>query len=220
MLKMLKRLLITVTLFFVPVVLAEEVNQQSPYQKTEIAASKIFDTMNNQADQIKKTPDILKEIVKDDLLPYVHVKYAAALALGDYYKNVSKSDRDTYFVAFEQYLVQAFAQALSVYNGQSYQIESEKDVTGKNIVSVRVLLTSSDTSQQSIRLDFQWRKNSVTGEWQAYDMIAEGVSMITTKQNEWSTTLRQDGIGALIKQLQRQANQKINPDSSDGKKAP
>lgn len=210
---MLKKLIVIVALFFVPTVMAAEANLQSPYEKTEIAAGKIFTSINKQSSEIKKNPEILRTIVKNDLLPDVHVKYAAALALGDNYKNISAADRNAYFAAFEQYLVQAFSQALSMYNGQTYQIESAKDLTGKNLVSVRVLLLSPDSSQQPIRLDFQWRKNTATGEWQAYDMVAEGISMITTKQTEWATIIRRDGIEALINQLKKQASQKIDPNA-------
>ena len=39
-----------------------------------------------------------------------------------------------------------------------------------------------NSGQAPIKLDFKWRKNSKTGEWQAYDMVAEGVSMVVTKQ--------------------------------------
>ncbi len=53
-----------------------------------------------------------------------------------------------------------------------------------------------------VRLDFQWRKTPQTGNWQACDMIAEGVSMITTKQNEWGTLLRTKGIDGLTAQLE------------------
>ncbi len=63
-----------------------------------------------------------------------------------------------------------------------------------------------------VRLDFQWRKNSVSGNWQAYDMIAEGVSMITTKQNEWASTLRTKGIDGLTQQLQAAARTPITLD--------
>ncbi|KYP97578.1 ABC transporter substrate-binding protein, partial [Sodalis-like endosymbiont of Proechinophthirus fluctus] len=63
-----------------------------------------------------------------------------------------------------------------------------------------------------VRLDFQWRKNSVSGNWQSYDMIAEGVSMITTKQNEWASTLRTKGIDGLTQQLQAIASQPITLD--------
>ncbi|WP_276903535.1 phospholipid-binding protein MlaC [Frischella perrara] len=214
---MLKKFIVIVTLIFAPIVMASEKNFEDPYQKTKIAAEKIFNAINQQSAQIKSNPEILRDVVKSDLLPYVHVKYAAALSLGDNYKNINKDERDAYFSAFERYLIQAFAQALSMYNGQSYQVESDKDVTGKNIVSVRVLLINPDKSQQPIRLDFQWRKNTATGEWQAYDMVAEGVSMITTKQSEWSTIVRQQGIKSLIAQLQSQASQKIDPSAIPNK---
>ncbi|KES14278.1 ABC-type transport system involved in resistance to organic solvents, auxiliary component, partial [Gilliamella apicola SCGC AB-598-I20] len=53
--------------------------------------------------------------------------------------------------------------------------------TGKSLISIRVLLNQPDKNQQPLRIDFQWRKNTVTGEWKAYDLIAEGVSMVPTK---------------------------------------
>ncbi|MVY96168.1 phospholipid-binding protein MlaC, partial [Enterobacteriaceae bacterium 8376wD7] len=48
-----------------------------------------------------------------------------------------------------------------------------------------------------------------TGNWQAYDMIAEGVSMITTKQNEWSDLLRTKGVDGLTAQLKAISAQPI-----------
>lgn len=196
-------------LLFSSLVLAEN----NPYQDMQVAADKIFGTMRAQAANLKANPNKLKEIVRTDLLPYVQVRYAGALILGNYYKAATDAQRTAYFNAFEGYLVQAFAQALTLYNGQQYEVESAKDLTGKNLISIRVLLIQPDKSQQPIRIDFQWRKNTVTGQWQAYDLIAEGVSMITTKQNEWSTTLRQDGIDALTKQLIDLSNRKIDPNA-------
>ena len=100
-----------------------------------------------------------------------------------------------------------------MYNGQTYQVEAAKDLTNKSLISIRVLLNQPDKNQQPIRIDFQWRKNTVTGEWKAYDLTAEGVSMVTTKQNEWATILRQNGIDALTKQLNDLSNRKIDPNA-------
>ena len=179
----------------------------------QVAADKIFNTMKTQSASIKSNPNKLKDIVRTDLLPYVQVKYAGALILGDAYKSATDAQRTAYFKAFENYLVQAFAQALSMYNGQTYQVEAAKDLTNKSLISIRVLLNQPDKNQQPIRIDFQWRKNTVTGEWKAYDLTAEGVSMVTTKQNEWATILRQNGIDALTKQLNDLSNRKIDPNA-------
>lgn len=184
-----------------------------PYNDMQVAADKIFSTMKAQSASIKSNPNKLKDIVRADLLPYVQVKYAGALILGDAYKSATEAQRTAYFKAFENYLVQAFAQALSMYNGQTYQVEAPKDLTNKSLISIRVLLNQPDKNQQPIRIDFQWRKNTVTGEWKAYDLTAEGVSMVTTKQNEWAAILRQNGIDALTKQLNDLSNRKIDPNA-------
>ncbi|OCG45377.1 ABC transporter substrate-binding protein [Gilliamella sp. Fer1-1] len=186
--------------------------ENDPYKEMQVAADKIFTTMQSQSSVIKSNPNKLKDIVRQDLLPYVQVKYAGALILGNYYKSASEAQRTAYFDAFENYLVQTFAQALSMYNGQQYQVEAAKDLTGKNLISIRVLLIQPNQGQP-LRIDFQWRKNTVTGEWKAYDLVAEGVSMISTKQNEWSSILRQGGIDALTKQLTELSNRKIDPNT-------
>ncbi len=71
-------------------------------------------------------------------------------------------------------------------------IYAKRDVTISSAEPIRVTIIDPN-GRPPVRLDFQWRKNSQTGNWQAYDMIAEGVSMITTKQNEWGTLLRTKG---------------------------
>lgn len=184
-----------------------------PYQDMQVAADKIFNTMKAESSTLKSDPNKLKDIVRTDLLPYVQVKYAGALILGNAYKSATDAQRTAYFNAFEKYLVQAFAQALSMYNGQTYQVEKSKDLGDKSLVSIRILLNQPDKNQQPIRIDFQWRKNTVTGEWKAYDLTAEGVSMVTTKQNEWATVLRQKGIDELTKQLNDLSNRNIDPNA-------
>lgn len=179
-------------------------NLQNPYQKTQFYADKVFGEMNSQLAAIKKNPQLLITIVKRDLLPEIHVKYAAALVIGDYYQKLTPEQRNQFFDTFENYLIHMLAKTLAMYDGQKYEIEKAKSIGDKQYISVRVSLLPDDKKEQPIRLDFQWRKNSKTGEWQCYDLIAEGISMISTKQSEWGNTLRNGGIEALIKQLKEQ----------------
>ncbi len=96
-------------------------------------------------------------------------------------KSATPAQRDAYFAAFREYLKQAYGQALAMYHGQTYQIAPEQPLGDKTIVPIRVTIIDPN-GRPPVRLDFQWRKNSQTGNWQAYDMIAEGVSMITTNK--------------------------------------
>ena len=178
--------------------------ETSPYVLMQQASDKLFaDIKNNQA-KIKKDPNYLLTIVRNDLLPYVQVNYAGSLVLGSHFKSTTPEQREKFFKAFSDFIEQAYAQVLTAYTDQNIQIEPAKEVGDKNLVSIRVNIMQNG-GQAPIKLDFKWRKNSKTGEWQAYDMVAEGVSMVVTKQNEWSGILRQQGIDALTAQIQKSA---------------
>ncbi|MGL4601679.1 MAG: phospholipid-binding protein MlaC, partial [Plesiomonas sp.] len=175
----------------------------NPYVLMNQVADQLFTDLKNKQPQINKNPNILKDIVRKELMPYVHVRYAGSLVLGLYFKEATEAQRTEYFAAFDQYLVQAYAQALTLYSGQKLNIEKEKPLGDSNIVSIRVDVL--EPGKTPTRLDFKWRKNSKTGEWQAYDMAAEGISMIATKQNEWAGVLRSGGVDALTKVLKDSA---------------
>lgn len=208
---MFKRFLMVAMLIIAPVAANAAADQTNPYQLMNEAAGKTFTRLKTEQPKIKQDPNYLRQIVRQELLPYVQIKYAGALVLGRYYKEATPAQREAYFTAFGDYLAQAYGQALALYNGQTYQIAPEQPYADKNIIAIRVTIVDPN-GRPPVRLDFQWRKNSRTGDWQAYDMIAEGVSMITTKQNEWSDTLRQKGVEGLTQLLKSYANQPITLD--------
>nr|CBA75357.1 toluene tolerance protein [Arsenophonus nasoniae] len=200
---MLKRFLIVALLVVAPFAMA--IDQSNPYKLMQEAAARTFTRLKNEQPMIRQNPDYLREIVSEELLPYVQIKYAGALVLGSYYNSATPSQRDSYFTAFAAYLKQAYGQALAMYHGQQYQIAPEQPLGDKSVVAIRVTITDPQ-GRPPVRLDFQWRKNSKTGYWQAYDMITEGVSLITTKQNEWANILRTKGIDGLTQELERSSN--------------
>lgn len=182
--------------------------ETSPYALMQQTADKLFSDIKANQSKIKSNPEYLRTIVRNDLMPHVHVKYAGQLVLGKSLSSASEEQREKFFTAFGQFVEQSYAQVLTQYQDQKVEIESEKPTDGRSIVTIRVNVISNNNAPP-IKLDFKWRKNSRTGEWQAYDMAAENVSMVATKQNEWSGILRQQGIDALTAQVAQSAKQPI-----------
>ena len=176
----------------------------NPYLLMQNASDKLFSDIKANQAKITQDPNYLKDIVRQDLMPYVHVNYAGSLVLGQHFKTTTPEQRNKFFTAFDQFIVQAYAQALTMYKDQKVEIEQPKDVSDSK-VSIRVKVIQSG-NQAPINLNFYWRKNSKDGKWQVYDMAAEGVSMVDTKKQEWSSILRKDGIDALTEQVQKAAN--------------
>ena len=195
-----KIVVISTALFAMQSVMAND----NPYILMQNASDKLFSDIKANQAKITQDPNYLKNIVRQDLMPYVHVNYAGSLVLGQHFKTTTPEQRNKFFTAFDQFIVQAYAQALTMYKDQKVEIEQPKDVSDSK-VSIRVKVIQSG-NQAPINLNFYWRKNSKDGKWQVYDMAAEGVSMVGTKKQEWSSILRKDGIDALTEQVQKAAN--------------
>ena len=208
MLKQIKKIIIAGFLSVATLFSNQAFAETSPYVLMQQTADKLFSDIKANQGKIKSNPEYLRTIVRNDLMPHVHVKYAGQLVLGKSLSSASEAQREKFFDAFGQFIEQSYAQVLTQYSDQKVEIENEKPTDGKSIVTIRVNVISANNAPP-IKLDFKWRKNSRTGEWQAYDMAAENVSMVATKQNEWSGILRQQGIDALTAQVAQSAKQPI-----------
>ena len=208
MLKQIKKIIVAGFLSVATLFSNQAFAETSPYVLMQQTADKLFSDIKANQGKIKSNPEYLRTIVRNDLMPHVHVKYAGQLVLGKSLSSANEAQREKFFDAFGQFIEQSYAQVLTQYSDQKVEIESEKPTDGKSIVTIRVNVISANNTPP-IKLDFKWRKNSRTGEWQAYDMAAENVSMVATKQNEWSGILRQQGIDALTAQVAQSAKQPI-----------
>ena len=198
-----KTLVIFTALFAVQQVMAEN----TPYDLTKQVSDKLFSNIKASQSKIKQNPNYLKTIVRQDLMPYVHVKYAGSKILGQNYKTVTQEERDRYFAVLDKYIEQVYAQVLTMYSDQSIQIgKMKEDSPTLAIVNVKV---AQPNNQPPLNVDFYWYKNSKTGQWQVYDMTAGGASMVNTKQQEWSPIIRKQGLDALTAQLQKSADTPI-----------
>ena len=198
-----KTLVIFTALFAVQQVMAED----TPYDLTQKVSAKLFSDIKANQSKIKQDPNYLRTIVRQDLMPYVHVKYAGSKILGQNYKTVTQEERDRYFAVLDKYIEQVYAQVLTMYSDQSIQIGKMKEESA-SLATVNVKVAQPN-NQPPLNVDFYWYKNSKTGQWQVYDMTAGGASMVNTKQQEWSPIIRKQGLDALTTQLQKSADTPI-----------
>lgn len=211
---MLKKLVLTfVSILASLSVNAAEVDKSQPYKMMKQVAEQAFERLKSEQENIQQDPELLKVIVEEELMPHVNEKYAALKLLGPNLKGAKREDVGTFIVAFRSYLVASYAQVLTQYTDQRIQFGPEPRLDPKkNITSVKVDII--DAPRPNIKLEFKLRKDKKSGDWQAFDMIAEGISLLSSKQSEWSGKLRQEGILSVATELQELADQPIRFESS------
>ncbi|VEI57313.1 toluene tolerance Ttg2 family protein [Pasteurella multocida] len=194
-----KMLVISTALFSIQALAAD-----TPYELMQEVSDKLFKNITSSQTKIKQDPNYLKTIVRTELMPYVHIKYAGSKVLGKHFKATTPEQRERFFNAFEQYIEQNYAQVLTMYSDQKLQIEKPKAQADDKTSTVSVKVIQSG-NQPPVNLTFYWYKNSKSGKWQVFDMSAEGVSMVETKSKEWSPIITKSGLDALTEQVSKAA---------------
>ncbi|MEH6594962.1 MAG: ABC transporter substrate-binding protein [Colwellia polaris] len=198
--KKLLLLIVLLTNFLQVSIAAEATTQASPYQVIEVTGNKLFAKITDKQDALKKFPDLMRDIVEEELMPSVDYQYAAFKILGKHLRNTTKEQRVNFITAMRSYLVRTYANALMQYSDQKVLFEPEgklKDNAKSASVDVKII----DSGKPDIHITFQMRKDSQTQEWKAYDMIVEGISLISSKQSELNRRISDLGLDQVTLEL-------------------
>nr|WP_135384603.1 phospholipid-binding protein MlaC [Vibrio tasmaniensis] len=192
---------------------AESIDRTQPYQMMTQVAEVAFERLKSEQDNIHQDPELLKVIVEEELMPYVNAQYAALKLLGPNLKGADRKDVRVFIDAFRKYLVSSYAQVLTQYTDQTIKFGPEPTIkTDSRITSIKVDII--DTPRPNINLEFKLRKDKKSGEWKAFDMVAEGISLLSSKKSEWNTKIRQEGILQVADELEKLASQPIRFESN------
>jgi len=186
---------------------ASEQVEVNPYEMIQSSASTTFSRMKEEQAQIQANPEHLRTIMRENLLPNVDYRFAAFMSLGNRVKTVPAAKRNEFVEVFREYLVTTYANALGYYDNQTVIFEPAGDYQGKRTVTIRAVI--QDEGRPDIKIAFKVRFDNRKNKWGAYDMVAEGISLLSSQRSEFETILRQDGIDTVIALMQEKINKPI-----------
>ncbi|GAA5194414.1 MlaC/ttg2D family ABC transporter substrate-binding protein [Ferrimonas gelatinilytica] len=185
------------------------VDHSDPYRLVEQVAQQTFDRFERDREKIAQSPDHLKLIVDELMMPHVDYRYAALKVVGPQARQLSKPQLQRFTDVFKQYMIATFAQAFTEYTNQKVQFQPAQPVGEQRIVTVGVNIV--EPGREPISLQFKARRDKRSGEWKAIDMIAEGVSLLATKEAEIGGLIRREGIDAVSDKLEAQSAKPLVP---------
>lgn len=172
---------------------------RSPYDEIKLTGDKLFSRIAASQQELDIFPELMREIVEQELMPSIDYKYAAYKILGKHLKKTNKEQRGKFVSSMRHYLVKTYANALNQYSNQ--QVIYQKGNLKPNAKMASVNATIKDGNKPDIHLTFQMRKNKKTGQWKAYDLIVEGISLLSSKQSEFKRRIAKHGIDQVTVEL-------------------
>ena len=89
------------------------VDQSNPYQMVQGAAEQTFKRFAREQQAIQDNPNLLKDIVREELMPYINYKYSAFKVIGKHLRKTTDAERRAFVPVFREYLVSSYAQVFT-----------------------------------------------------------------------------------------------------------
>lgn len=191
----------TAIVFMVPAASFAAQEQDDPYVMINSVASLTFDRIKKEKDLIKANPELLRTVMEEELLPYIDYRFSAFKVLGKYANKVPREKLLEFVSVFREYLITSYAVALGYYDDQLVEFAPALEFDGRSDVTVRAVIKDGD--RPDIKVAFKVRKDRQSDQWQVYDMVAEGISLLSSKRTEFESILRQEGIDKVIELMRK-----------------
>lgn len=144
-------------------------------------------------------PAKLKDLIESKLLPNFNFMRMTQLAMGRNWAKASPEQQTALTNEFRTLLVRTYSGALASFRNNTIDYRPLRMQAGETDVTVKTVVNQANG--QGIPIDYSLEK-AADGSWKAYDVIVAGVSLVTNYREEFNTVIRDQGVDALVKQLQ------------------
>jgi len=173
--------------------------KQDPLSLIKETADKVLEeVIIHKASLENKSADI-NILVDKHVLPHFDFKRMTQSAMGKYWRRASQEQKNTLVKKFRELLVRTYGVALLNYSGQQIVYLPVRKSEDENRVIVQTRVAEANGGPEipvDYRLYFQEEA------WKVYDVIIDGISLVSNYRTSFSGQIRRSGIDGLIKELE------------------
>ena len=146
-----------------------------------------------QAGDTKK----MEKLAEEKILPHFNFPHMTQLAVGRNWKDASDPQKTSLTEQFRTLLLRTYSSTLSQYRNQTIDVKPLKAAAADSEVVVKTAVIQS--GGQPIPIDYSMEKTP--SGWKVYDVLIDGVSLVTNYRSSFNTEIKTNGVDGLIKSL-------------------
>jgi phospholipid transport system substrate-binding protein len=131
----------------------------------------------------------------------VDVPWVGKFVLGRFWKQASAEQQKRYLKEYETFITERYATRFSDYTGGSFKVLGTHD-DGDDEFTVNMQIQSGKEGSAPVLVDYRVRKGG-KNVFNIFDIVVEGVSMITTQRSEFASVISANNLDYLIAQLSK-----------------
>jgi phospholipid transport system substrate-binding protein len=170
-----------------------------------------IDVLKGMSDRViaivEQDPDILNDkvrlrtIANAIIVPNVDFVVFSKWVLGKHWRKATPEQRKVFITEFRETLINSYLSSITRDDYQNQTIRYESLRGSQNPDKVVVDATIEQPSGPLIHVQFRMYRNNEQ-RWLVYDVVVEGVSLVTTHRSNFSSIIREKGLDGLIAMLE------------------
>jgi len=162
-----------------------------PVAIIEKATSHILETLESRREEFIENPQLLRNVVREDLMPMIDLNYSSRLILGKSGRGVSPEQLSDFSEAMSSVLINRYADGLLLFrSNEQFEVLPMKGKNTEKLTRVRTRIRLASGSFAPV--DYAFHKTDEG--WKAFDVTVEGISYVLTFRNQISPRVEADGI--------------------------
>ncbi len=134
----------------------------------------------------------------------VDTGWIAKFVLGQYWRDIDEEKQENYKNLYHKYLLQTYVPEFKTYTDEKLKfLGSEQEYENEYIVKTEIVSSEGKV----YRVDYKVREDE-KGNYKIFDIVAEGISLITTHRSEFGSIVSRKNVDFLIKKLEQKVNRK------------
>ncbi len=151
--------------------LAYPADERDPMTIIEETTTHILQTLDSRREEFTADPQLLRDVVRDDLLPLIDLDYSARLILGKAGRGVSPEQLGAFSEAMSSVLINRYADGLIEFRSdEQLEVLPMKGNNTDKLTRVRTRIKLENGGFAPV--DYSFRKTEQG--WKAFDVTVEG----------------------------------------------
>jgi len=197
----LSRWMLLAGFFFIVTLAAAELDtptpEQSPLALVQKTSEEVLGLLQSRKGDFKNNPYPVCKLVDAAVARQFDFESMSKWVLGKYWRNASEQQRRDFEKEYRELLVRTYSTALLEYAGYSVSFRPVHVPKESNKVIVRTQLALQGGNSVSVH----YRLHRVGDGWKVYDLLIDGVSIVTTYRRTFANNIEIQGLDALIQRL-------------------
>ena len=193
---MLKKLVIIATLT-AGLIAQTALAQDAPDALVRKNTTEILAALKADKDLAAGNQKKIEKLADEKILPLFNFVRMTQLAVGRNWRDANDAQKKSLIDEFRTLLVRTYSTSLTQFRNQTIDVKPTKMVAGDTEVVVKTQVIQP--GGQPIPIDYSMEKSGDS--WKVYDVLIDGVSLVTNYRSSFNTEIQKSGIDGLIKSL-------------------